>query len=69
MRCEFEATTPARPRLDLLLALPRPKVMRRLWSQLAALGVGQVILTNAARVERDYFGTHVLDAGRLHARC
>jgi len=61
MRCEFEPTTPARPRLDLLLALPRPKVMRRLWSQLAALGVGQVILTNAARVERDYFGTHVLD--------
>ena len=45
----------------MLLALPRPKVMRRLWSQLAALGVGQVILTNAARVERDYFGAHVVD--------
>jgi len=61
LRCRFEAATPPRPRLDLLLALPRPKVMRRLWSQLAALGVGQVILTNAARVERDYFGAHVLD--------
>ena len=61
MRCEFELTTPARPRLDLLLRYRRPKVMRRLWSQLAALGVGQVILTNAARVERDYFGAHVLD--------
>lgn len=61
MRCQFEPATPPRPRLDLLLALPRPKVMRRLWSQLAALGVGQVILTNAARVERDYFGAHVLD--------
>ena len=60
MRCAFEAATPPRPRVDLLLALPRPKVLRRLWSQLAALGVGQVILTNAARVERDYFGTHVL---------
>jgi RsmE family RNA methyltransferase len=61
MRCDFEAATPSRPRLDLLLALPRPKVLRRLWSQLAALGVGQVILTNAARVERDYFGAHVVD--------
>ncbi len=60
MICAFEATTPPRPRVDLLLALPRPKVLRRLWSQLAALGVGQVILTNAARVERDYFGAHVL---------
>jgi 16S rRNA (uracil1498-N3)-methyltransferase len=60
MQCLFEAVTPARPRVDLLLALPRPKVMRRLWAQLAALGVGQIILTNAERVERQYFDTHVL---------
>jgi RsmE family RNA methyltransferase len=60
MRCVFEAGTPARPPVDLLLALPRPKVMRRLWAQLAALGVGQIILTNASRVERDYFDTHIL---------
>ena len=44
----------------MLLALPRPKVMRRLWPQLAALGVGHIILTNAERVERHYFDTHVL---------
>lgn len=61
LRCVFEAEAPARPRVDLLLALPRPKVMRRLWSQLAALGVGQILVTNAARVERHYFDTHVLD--------
>lgn len=52
---------PPRPRVDLLLALPRPKVLRRLWAQFAALGVGQIILTNAERVERNYFDTHVLD--------
>ena len=60
LRCEFEEAAPPRPRVDLLLALPRPKVMRRLWAQLAALGVGQIVLTNAARVERNYFDTHVL---------
>ena len=60
LRCTFESKTPPRPWVDLLLALPRPKVMRRLWAQLAALGVGQIILTNAARVERNYFDTHVL---------
>jgi 16S rRNA (uracil1498-N3)-methyltransferase len=60
LRCALEATAPSRPRVDLLLALPRPKVMRRLWAQVAALGVGQIILTNAARVERNYFDTHVL---------
>ena len=60
LRCTFDATAPPRPRVDLLLALPRPKVMRRLWAQLAALGVGQIMLTNAERVERNYFDTHVL---------
>jgi RsmE family RNA methyltransferase len=60
MRCVFETEIPPRPRVDVLLALPRPKVMRRLWAQLAALGVGRIILTNASRVERDYFDTHVL---------
>ena len=60
MRCVFDDGAPERPRVDLLLALPRPKVMRRLWAQLAALGVGQIILTNAERVERNYFDTHVL---------
>lgn len=59
--CVFEPDTPPRPQVDLLLAIPRPKVMRRLWAQLAALGVGQIILTNAERVERHYFDTHILD--------
>jgi RsmE family RNA methyltransferase len=54
---------PPRPAVDLLLALPRPKVMRRLWAQLSALGVGRILLTTAARVERNYFDTHVLAPG------
>jgi RsmE family RNA methyltransferase len=61
MRCQFDdETVPPRPAIDLLLALPRPKVMRRLWAQLAAIGVGRIILTNASRVERHYFDTHIL---------
>jgi len=58
--CAFETTSTDRPRVDLLLAVPRPKVLRRLWAQLAALGVGQVVLTNAEKVERDYFDSHVM---------
>jgi len=60
LMCALETAIPERPRVDLLLALPRPKVLRRLWAQLAALGVGQIILTNAEKVERDYFDTHLL---------
>lgn len=59
--CALESDAPNRPRVDVLLALPRPKVLRRLWAQLAALGVGHIALTNAARVERHYFDAHVLE--------
>jgi RsmE family RNA methyltransferase len=58
IRWAAEEAIPERPRVDLLLALPRPKVLRRLWPHLAALGVGRVMLTNAAKVERDYFDSH-----------
>lgn len=60
LQCTFEVEVPPRPMVDLLLAVPRPKVMRRLWAQIAALGVGQIVLTNAEKVERDYFDTHIL---------
>ena len=60
LECTFDAVAPGRPAVDLLLALPRPKVMRRLFAQLAALGVGRIMLTNAARVERHYFDAHIL---------
>jgi RsmE family RNA methyltransferase len=60
LSCAFEGGAPEAPRLDLLLALPRPKVLNRLWAQLAALGVGRIVLVNAAKVERCYFDSHVL---------
>ena len=53
LRCGSPPTCPRGRASDLLLALPRPKVMRRLWAQLAALGVGRIMLTNAERVERN----------------
>jgi RsmE family RNA methyltransferase len=60
LRCSYEPDLPERPKVDLLLALPRPKVMRRLWAQISASGVGRIVLTNAERVERDYFDARIL---------
>jgi RsmE family RNA methyltransferase len=68
LQCEFDGNVPPRPPVDLLLALPRPKVMKRLWAQLAALGVGRIILTNAEKVERCYFDSHVLEPDFYTAR-
>lgn len=60
LECALDASPPPRPRVDVLLALPRPKVLRRLWAQLAALGAGRIMLTNAEKVERNYFDAHVV---------
>ena len=51
---------PARPGVDLLLAMPRPKALRRLLPAIASLGVDTVVLVNAARVEKSYFESSVL---------
>jgi len=61
LRCSLDGGIPRPPEIDLLLALPRPKVMKRLWAPLASMGVGRIVLTNAAKVERNYFDTHWLE--------
>ncbi len=69
LECAFDSTRPPEllP-LDLLLALPRPKVMKRLWPVLASFGVRRVGLINAERVERVYFDSHVLEPDFIRAQ-
>lgn len=68
LRCKWAPTVPSLPPVSVLLALPRPKVMKRLWSPLAMLGVANIMLTNAVRVERNYFDTHWLDPTHYRPR-
>ncbi|MBQ7234271.1 MAG: 16S rRNA (uracil(1498)-N(3))-methyltransferase, partial [Kiritimatiellae bacterium] len=42
------------PWVDLVLAPPRPRVMKRLLPQLAAMGVGRIVLVGAKKVEKDF---------------
>jgi 16S rRNA U1498 N3-methylase RsmE len=67
LRCALGAVIPPVPRVDLLLALPRPKVMNRLWPVLAALGVGRILVANAWKTERNYFDTHVLEPAHVRS--
>lgn len=57
--------TPPVPPIDLLLALPRPKVLARLLSPIAQLGVRRIFLSGAWKVERFYFDAHVLGPGEI----
>ena len=48
------------PWFDLLLAPPRPRVLKRLLPQLTALGVGKIVLVGAAKVEKAFWGAQLL---------
>jgi RsmE family RNA methyltransferase len=60
LRIEYLSMEPKPSRVDLLLCLPRPKVLARLLSPIAQLGVGRVYLSGAWRVERFYFDATIL---------
>ena len=49
-----------RPWVDLILAPPRPRVMKRLLPQLATMGVGRILLVGAKKVEKDFWGATLL---------
>ncbi len=56
-----EVTTPAlAPWYDLVLALPRPRSLKRILFQSAAMGVRRLFLVGAAKVEKSYFNMHLL---------
>lgn len=66
-----EHTEPALPPplVDLLLAVPRPKALLRLLSHAAALGVGQITLCGAQRVEPSFYGAHQLSPAAMREAC
>ena len=49
-----------RPWVDLILAPPRPRVMKRLLPQLATMGVERIFLVGAKKVEKDFWGATLL---------
>ena len=51
---------PPRHRFDVVLALPRPKMLRRIFRTAAEFGVGQLHLINSARVEKSFWQTPLL---------
>jgi RsmE family RNA methyltransferase len=51
--------------LTLIVALPRPKMLRRILRTVAELGVQQLHLINSSRVEKSYWQTPALDKATI----
>lgn len=49
----------------LLLALPRPKGLSRIFQAAASFGVARILITGAARVDPAYFASPRLEPGRV----
>ena len=52
---------------DLVLALPRPKMLRRVFRTAAEMGVAHLYLINSARVEKSYWQSPLLQPDRVDA--
>ena len=61
----LETTPPPPTPISLLLALPRPKALRRILQSTTALGIKQIILINSYRVEKSYWQSPFLQAKAL----
>ncbi len=62
MDIRLERQPPPKLPLTLVLALPRPKVIRRVFRSVSSLGVKRLILLNASRVEKSYWQSPFLSA-------
>lgn len=60
MEVRLERQPPAKLPLTLILALPRPKVLRRVLRSASSMGVRRIILINSHRVEKSYWQTPFL---------
>ena len=54
--------------LNLLLALPRPKMLKRLLVDAASLGIKNIVLVNAAKVDKSYWQTPNLKGDLLREK-
>lgn len=59
VRCVHDQCAVA-PWVDLLLAPPRPRAMKRLLPQLAQMGVRRIVLVGAEKVEKAFWGAQLL---------
>ena len=67
LQVEFDQQPPAKLPVTLLLAVPRPKMLRRTLQTIASMGVDKLVLINSYRVEKSFWQTPILQPEALTA--
>nr|WP_246881946.1 16S rRNA (uracil(1498)-N(3))-methyltransferase [Pseudomonas chlororaphis] len=61
LQVSLDQPPPTKLPLTLVLALPRPKMLRRVLQTVAAMGVPRLVLVNSYRVEKSFWQTPFLE--------
>lgn len=66
LEIELDTPPPAPLPVTMLLALPRPKMLKRTLQTITSMGVKQLYLINAYKVDKSYWSSPVLSEESLH---
>ncbi|MDX2481290.1 MAG: 16S rRNA (uracil(1498)-N(3))-methyltransferase [Desulfuromusa sp.] len=66
MEVQLDQHPPSPLSVTLLLALPRPKMLKRILQGISSLGVKQIYLINSYRVDKSFWGSPLLQLERLN---
>ena len=64
IECSIEA--PRHPEIQLILAMPRPKVLRRILKSISSAGIKSIYLINCLKVEKSYWQTPLLTQANVN---
>lgn len=67
LRATLDGAPPPPSPVSLLLALPRPKILRKVLQAVAAMGVKRLVLLGSYRVEKAYWSSPLLTPEALRA--
>ncbi len=64
--CKLEDCSDTSRRTELLLAMPRPQILKRVLETTATMGVKKLTLVGSQRVEKSYFQSPLLQEANYH---
>lgn len=65
LNTHFDQQPPSALPLTVILALPRPKMLRRIFRNIAEFGIKELYLINTYKVEKSYWHTPALEADTI----
>ena len=68
LRVTLDGAPPPKLALDVVLALPRPPVFRRLLSTIASLGAESILVVGTKRTEKSFWNSHVIESDAVRER-